>query len=190
VRLILFGPPGAGKGTQASRLAVNLGIPAISTGEIFRNEVSRGSELGTLAKSYMDAGKYVPDEVVNDMVRVRLAEPDVKVGFLLDGYPRTAAQAQTLQDVLAEAGTPLDAVLEITADTDAVVQRLLRRADLEGRSDDTEPVIRKRMEVYSASATALRDVYSGLGLLVQVDGMGEIDEVTERIMSALAAVSG
>jgi adenylate kinase len=166
-------------------LAVNLGIPAISTGEIFRNEVSRGTELGTLAKEYMDAGKYVPDEVVNGMVAGRLTEPDVAGGFLLDGYPRTAAQAQNLQQVLAEAGTQLDVVLEITADTDAVVQRLLRRADIEGRADDTEPVIRKRMEVYGASATALRDFYSGCDLLVQVDGMGEIDEVTARIMNAL-----
>lgn len=189
MRLILFGPPGAGKGTQASRLAVSLGVPAISTGEIFRSEVSRGTELGTLAKSYMDAGKYVPDEVVNGMVRSRLSEPDVKVGFLLDGYPRTAGQAEVLEGMLAELETPLDVVLEITADTDAVVARLLRRATIEGRADDTEPVIRKRMEVYGESASALRDYYSAKGLLVQVDGMGEIEAVTARILSALEQVS-
>ncbi|NLT52995.1 MAG: adenylate kinase [Actinomycetales bacterium] len=188
--MILFGPPGAGKGTQAARLAVRLDVPAISTGEIFRGEVSRGTELGTLAKSYMDAGKYVPDEVVNGMVAGRLAEPDAKAGFLLDGYPRTSAQAQALQDVLAEASTPLDAVVEITADTEAVVQRLLKRAGIEGRADDTEPVIRKRMEVYAESANALRDFYAARGLLRQVDGMGEIDTVTGRLLAALGVAEG
>ena len=189
VRLILFGPPGAGKGTQAARLAVRLDVPAISTGEIFRGEVSRGTELGTLAKSYMDAGKYVPDEVVNGMVAGRLAEPDAKAGFLLDGYPRTSAQAQALQDVLAEASTPLDAVVEITADTRPWCW-LLKRAGIEGRADDTEPVIRKRMEVYAESANALRDFYAARGLLRQVDGMGEIDTVTGRLLAALGVAEG
>jgi adenylate kinase len=185
MRLVLLGPPGAGKGTQAKRLAGRIGVPAISTGDIFRVNVSQGTELGVLAKRYMDAGHYVPDEVTNSMVRDRLAEPDTRQGFLLDGYPRTAAQVAELDAMLDAADSPLDVVIEITASTDEVVARLLKRAQTEGRSDDTEEVIRQRMDVYAEQTAPLTAVYSGRGLLVQVDGMGEVDEVTDRLVEAL-----
>jgi adenylate kinase len=185
MRLVLLGPPGAGKGTQAKRLAERLSIPAISTGDIFRANVTSGTELGDLAKSYMDKGEYVPDTVTNDMVRQRLAEPDAVVGFLLDGYPRTTAQVDVLDAMLAEGGLALDAVVELTADTDEVVQRLLKRAEIEGRADDTEDVIRRRMEVYREQTAPLTAVYSAHGLVKKVDGMGSVDDVTERLVKAL-----
>ncbi len=185
MRLVLLGPPGAGKGTQAKRLAEKFGIPAISTGDIFRANVSGGTELGVLAKSYMDKGEYVPDSVTNDMVRSRLAEEDAAPGFLLDGYPRTVAQVDELDRMLEASGHALDAVVEITADTDEVVARLLKRAEIEGRADDTEDVIRTRMDVYAAQTAPLVGVYSGRGLLVSVDGMGDVDDVTARLVAAL-----
>jgi adenylate kinase len=185
MRLILLGPPGAGKGTQAKRLAEQLSIPAISTGDIFRSNVSTGTELGVLAKRYMDAGEYVPDSVTNEMVRARLAEPDTANGFLLDGYPRTTAQVETLDAMLAERGLRLDAVVELTADTDEVVQRLLKRAEIEGRADDTEDVIRRRMEVYAEQTAPLTAIYEAHGLLRRADGMGSVDEVTDRLVKAL-----
>ncbi|UFU02417.1 adenylate kinase [Ruania suaedae] len=183
-RLVLLGPPGAGKGTQAARLAEHLGVPAISTGDIFRRNVADRTELGQLAQKYMDAGEYVPDEVTNKMVAGRLAEPDAVDGFLLDGYPRTAAQVSELDSMLA--GRGLTHVIELTADTDEVVQRLLNRAREQGRADDTESVIRRRLEVYAEQTAPLVDVYAERGLLVQVDGMGPVDEVTERLTAALA----
>jgi adenylate kinase len=185
MRLVLLGPPGAGKGTQAKRLAESLGVPAISTGDIFRANVSSDTELGVLAKSYMDAGEYVPDSVTNDMVRGRLAEPDASNGFLLDGYPRTTAQVEVLDGILAETGSALDAVVELTADADEVVQRLLKRAEIEGRADDTEEVIRRRLEVYAEQTAPLTDVYRARGLVRKVDGMGAVDEVTDRLAKAL-----
>jgi adenylate kinase len=185
MRLILLGPPGAGKGTQAKRLAERLGVPAISTGDIFRANVSSGTELGVLAKSYMDSGEYVPDSVTNDMVRGRLAEPDAAKGFLLDGYPRTTAQVEVLDGMLAEAGLGIDAVVELTADADEVVQRLLKRAEIEGRADDTEDVIRRRLEVYAEQTAPLTDLYGARGLVRKVDGMGAVDEVTDRLAKAL-----
>ena len=187
MRLVLLGPPGAGKGTQAKRLAERIGVPAISTGDIFRANVSAGTALGTLAKSYMDQGHYVPDEVTNDMVRGRLAEADAVTGFLLDGYPRTLAQVAELDGMLQTSGHSLDAVVELTADTDEVVQRLLKRAEIDGRSDDTEPVIRKRLEVYAQQTWPLVDIYSARGLLEKVDGMGSMDDVTGRMLAALEA---
>jgi adenylate kinase len=185
MRLVLLGPPGAGKGTQAKRLAQKFGIPAISTGDIFRANVTGGTELGVLAKSYMDKGEYVPDSVTNDMVRSRLAEPDAEPGFLLDGYPRTVAQVDELDAMLSASGHPLDVVLEITADTDEVVTRLLKRAEIEGRADDTEDVIRNRMDVYATQTAPLVGVYGDRGLLVSVDGMGEVDDVTARLVGAI-----
>lgn len=184
-RLILLGPPGAGKGTQAARLATALGVPAISTGDIFRANVAEGTDLGQLARKYMDAGEYVPDEVTNQMVAARLAEPDAATGFLLDGYPRTEAQVAELDAMLQAEGHSLTHVVELTADTEEVVQRLLNRAREQGRADDTESVIRRRLEVYAEQTAPLTRLYADRGLLVQVDGMGEIDDVTSRLLEAV-----
>ncbi|MFC2780163.1 MULTISPECIES: adenylate kinase [Actinomyces] len=186
-RMVLLGPPGAGKGTQAARIAERLNIPAISTGDIFRANVAGATELGTQAKAYMDKGEYVPDSITNAMVADRIAQADCENGFLLDGYPRTTAQVGELDSMLKAAGLALDVVVEITADAEAVVARLLKRAGEQGRADDTEPVIRRRLEVYAESTAPLADLYAERDLLVQVDGMGEIDVVTGRIMEALAS---
>ena len=186
-RMVLLGPPGAGKGTQAARIAERLSIPAISTGDIFRANVAGATELGTQAKAYMDKGEYVPDSITNAMVADRIAQADCENGFLLDGYPRTTAQVGELDSMLKAAGLALDVVVEITADAEAVVARLLKRAGEQGRADDTEPVIRRRLEVYAESTAPLADLYAERDLLVQVDGMGEIDVVTGRIMEALAS---
>ncbi len=186
-RFLLIGPPGAGKGTQAARLAESYGIPAISTGDIFRYNVKNETELGKLAKSFMDRGEYVPDSVTNDLVRDRLNMDDAAAGFLLDGYPRTADQVNELDSILDEHGKSLDAVILLTADTDEVVRRLLNRAIEQGRADDTEEVIRRRLEVYEAETAPLTSVYAGRGLVVMVDGLGAIDEVTDRIVEALNA---
>ncbi len=185
-RLLLIGPPGAGKGTQAERLSAAFGIPAISTGDIFRFNVKNETELGKLAKSFMDRGEYVPDSVTNDLVRDRLSHDDAKQGFLLDGYPRTADQVAELDDILGAAGTSLDAVVLITADTDEVVRRLLDRAVKQGRADDTEDVIRHRLAVYEEQTEPLVADYSSRNLVVAIDGLGAIEEVTDRILAALA----
>ncbi|GAA1632959.1 adenylate kinase [Georgenia ruanii] len=189
-RLVLLGPPGAGKGTQAVRISGRLEVPAISTGDIFRANVAEQTELGKRAQRYMDAGEYVPDEVTNAMVRDRLAQPDAVPGFLLDGYPRTSDQVAELDGMLSDDGQRLDAVVELTADTDEVVTRLLKRASEQGRADDTEPVIRRRLEVYAEQTAPLARLYADRGLLVQVDGIGEIDEVTDRILAALTPKLG
>jgi adenylate kinase len=184
-RLLLIGPPGAGKGTQAARLSERLSIPAVSTGDIFRDNVRGGTELGVLAKSYMDRGEYVPDTVTNDLVMDRLAAADADSGFLLDGYPRTTDQVRELDEFLAERGESLDAVVQLTADPDETVQRLLLRAKEQGRSDDTEEVIRRRLDVYAQQTAPLIDVYAARGLVIRVDGLGSMDEVTDRIVAAL-----
>jgi adenylate kinase len=188
MRLVIMGPPGAGKGTQAKAIAEKLQVPAISTGDIFRQNVREETELGLEAKRYLDSGDYVPDAVTNAMVRDRLAEtPD---GFLLDGYPRTVAQVAELDSMVEEAGERIDAVLVLTVDTDEIVERLRRRAVAEGRSDDTEDVIRHRQEVYAEQTAPLIEEYDERGLLVRVDGMGEVAEVTSRIFEALDATNG
>ena len=189
MRLILMGPPGAGKGTQASRVAEQFGVPAISTGDIFRANVSEGTELGKKAEEYMDAGEYVPDEVTNLMVRNRIDEDDAKPGFLLDGYPRTLAQVEELDGMIKFTGHELDAVVVLTVDPEELVQRLLQRAETDGRSDDTEDVVRRRQEVYAEQTEPLIEVYRERGLLREVDGMGEVDEVTKRVFAALSDVS-
>jgi adenylate kinase len=187
-RLIIFGAPGAGKGTQATRIAQRHGIPAISTGDIFRANIKNGTALGLQVKEILASGAYVPDEVTNAIVRDRLDQADAGGGFLLDGYPRTQAQVAELDDMLAARGASLDAVLELTVDTDEVVQRLLKRAEIDGRADDTEDVIRHRMKIYEDETAPLAALYRERGLLRQVDGMGEMDEVTERLESVLAAL--
>jgi adenylate kinase len=188
MRLILMGPPGAGKGTQAKVVAERCGIPAISTGDIFRSNVSEGTELGVKAQEYMDAGEYVPDEITNLMVRNRIDEPDAEPGFLLDGYPRTLAQVEELDGMIKHTGHELDAVVVLTVDSEELVQRLLRRAETEGRSDDTEDVVRRRQEVYAEQTEPLIDVYRDRNLLIEVDGMGSVDEVKDRIFAALEGV--
>ena len=183
-----MGPPGAGKGTQAKVVADHFGVPAISTGDIFRANVSQGTELGVKAKQFMDAGEYVPDEVTNLMVRNRIDEPDAEPGFLLDGYPRTLAQVEELDGMIKHTGHQLDAVLVLTVDSEELVQRLLARAETEGRADDTEDVIRRRQELYAEETEPLIGLYRDRGILVEVDGMGEVDEVTKRIFDALDVV--
>ena len=183
-----MGPPGAGKGTQATGVAEHFGIPAISTGDIFRSNVSQGTDLGRKAKEYMDAGEYVPDQVTNLMVRNRIDEPDAEPGFLLDGYPRTLAQVEELDGMIKFTGHELDAVVVLTVNQEELVQRLLQRAKTEGRADDTEEVIRRRQEVYAEQTEPLIDVYRNRNLLIEVDGMGEVDEVSERIFAALDQV--
>ncbi|MFE5776170.1 adenylate kinase [Brachybacterium sp. NPDC056505] len=186
-RLLIIGAPGAGKGTQAGRIADALGIPAISTGDIFRANVSQETELGKLAKSYMEKGEYVPDSVTNDMVRSRLAESDARGGFLLDGYPRTLDQVEALDGILEDGEGGVDAVLMLEVDYDAVIQRLVARGAEQGRSDDTEDTIRRRLEVYAEQTTPLVDVYERRGILHRVNGMRSIDEVTEELLSVLGA---
>ncbi|MCW2849241.1 MAG: adenylate kinase [Marmoricola sp.] len=189
MRIILMGPPGAGKGTQATGVAEHFGVPAISTGDIFRANVSNGTELGRKAKEFMDAGEYVPDEVTNLMVRNRIDEPDAEPGFLLDGYPRTLAQVEELDGMIKHTGHSLDAVVVLTVDSEELVQRLLQRAETDGRSDDTEDVIRRRQELYIEQTEPLIEVYREHGILIEVDGMGEVDEVSERIFKALQDVN-
>ena len=184
-RLVLFGPPGAGKGTQAARLSERLGVPAISTGDIFRANIAGGTDLGRKVVAYTSRGALVPDELTDALVRDRLAKPDAAEGFLLDGYPRNLAQVEALDAMLADAGTPLDTVVEITADADVVVDRLLKRATIERRVDDTEDVIRHRLDVYADQTAPIAKVYADRGLLVQVDGIGDLDEVTERLVRAI-----
>jgi adenylate kinase len=190
VRLILMGPPGAGKGTQAKVVGTHFAIPAISTGDIFRANVSGHTPLGLKAQRYMEAGEYVPDEVTNAMVRDRIGLPDASPGFLLDGYPRTLAQVDELDDMLSDLSVKLDAVIALTVDQEELIARLLQRAHLEGRADDTEEVIRRRQEVYAEQTEPLVSVYRERGLLVEVDGMGEIDVVTHRIFDELEHPTG
>jgi adenylate kinase len=190
MRLILMGPPGAGKGTQAKVVADRLGIPAISTGDIFRANVADETPLGVEAKRYMDAGEYVPDEVTNAMVRDRIGEADATGGFLLDGYPRTVAQVKELDEMLVAQGRALDAVVVLTVDEDEVVGRLLKRAEVEGRADDTEEVVRHRQNVYNEQTAPLIEVYDERGVLHRVDGMGSVEEVSGRVFAALEDADG
>lgn len=187
-RLVLLGPPGAGKGTQAVRLAERLGVPAISTGDIFRSNIKNSTELGRRVQDITASGALVPDELTNELVRDRLAQSDAVEGFLLDGYPRNVAQVAALDEMLAAAGQQLDLAVELTVDPQVVVERLTRRAEIEGRADDTEDVIRHRLDVYAEQTAPISQVYAARGVLAQVDGLGEVDEVTERLVAALAPV--
>jgi adenylate kinase len=185
MRLILLGPPGAGKGTQAALVSAAHGVPAISTGDIFRANIKNETPLGLRVKEITASGGYVPDEITNAIVRDRLAQEDAAPGFLLDGYPRTTGQVDALDEMLGDAGHALDAVIELTVDTDEVVQRLLARAQEQGRADDTEEVIRERMRLYAEETAPLAAVYADRGLLHRVDGMGSVEDVTARIGAAL-----
>jgi len=189
-RLLIIGAPGAGKGTQAARIAQRYGVPAISTGDIFRANITAGTQLGRKVQSIIEKGQLVPDDLTNEIVADRLKRDDVTNGFLLDGYPRTVDQAHALDAVLREEARALDAVILLEADTNEVVARLLKRAEIEGRIDDTEDVIRHRQEVYAAQTEPLIDLYRTREILVAVDGLGEVDEVADRIAAALDAKLG
>lgn len=180
-----MGPPGAGKGTQAKVIADHYGIPQISTGDIFRSAIQNGTAFGLEAKKYMDAGDLVPDEVVIGVVRERLSEDDTKNGYILDGFPRTTQQAEALKGILSDLGTSLDAAVNIDVAEDELVRRLLERAQIEGRADDTEPVIKTRLKNYEDQTRPLIDYYRKEGLLKEIDGVGAMEEITNRIQSAL-----
>jgi adenylate kinase len=186
-RFLLIGPPGAGKGTQAALLAQAYDVPAISTGDIFRANVKNETELGQKVKSIMDRGEYVPDSLTNELIRDRLSQADAEAGFLLDGYPRTNDQVNELDDILSSQHRVLDAVVLLVADTDELVRRLLKRAEEQGRADDTEEVIRHRQNVYLEQTQPLIEIYSARDLVVEIDGLGQVGEVTERILNALTA---
>lgn len=184
-RLLIIGPPGAGKGTQAAQIAERFGVPAISTGDIFRANIKGKTELGQKVQAIIESGELVPDSLTNEIVADRLKQEDAASGFLLDGYPRTVDQVHALDGMLD--GASLDAVVLLEADADAVVARLLKRAELEGRADDTEEVIRHRQDVYAAQTAPLIELFSERGILVSVDGLGTIEDVAARIAAGLDA---
>ena len=184
-RIVLLGPPGAGKGTQATAIVESKGIPHVSTGDMLRAAVKAGTPIGKKAKAVMDAGELVSDEIVIGIAEERLGQADARQGFLLDGFPRTLAQAEALEQLLAKLGTPLDCCLALTVDNEAVVQRLLKRAQIEGRADDNEVTIRERMRVYDSQTAPLLGFYRGRGKLVEISGMGTIEAVGQRIREAL-----
>ncbi|QIM16092.1 adenylate kinase [Leucobacter insecticola] len=186
-RLLIIGPPGAGKGTQASKVAERYGVPAISTGDIFRSNIKGGTELGVKVQQIIERGELVPDSLTNEIVADRLTQADAENGFLLDGYPRTVEQVRALDAMLAPKNAALDAVILLEADADVVVARLLKRAELEGRADDTEDVIRHRQNVYTEQTAPLIALFSERGILVSVDGLGSVEEVADRIASGLDA---
>ena len=186
-RLLLLGPPGAGKGTQAARLEERLGIPKISTGDMLRAAVAAGTDVGRQARCYMGRGSLVPDDVVIGVAEERLHREDASLGFILDGFPRTGAQARALDALLTRLQAPLERVVSLLVDDEALLERLVRRAELESRGDDTPETIRERMRVYRDSTRPLVDYYRSRGVLVDVEGAGSIDEVAKRIEEALAS---
>ncbi|MDY5150959.1 adenylate kinase [Actinotignum urinale] len=183
-RLIIVGPPGAGKGTQATRIATTNGVPAISTGDLFRAHAKAQDELGKLAASYSEKGELVPDSVTNKMVEERLAQADAREGFLLDGYPRNLSQVDALDEILK--GEKIDAVIELKVNDDVVVQRLLGRALEQGRADDTEDVIRRRIELYHETTKPIIDAYAKRGVVLSIEGEGTIEEIGDAIEKAVA----
>ena len=186
-RVLLLGAPGAGKGTQAARLVERLGVPQIATGDMLRAAVTAGSELGRSLKRTMECGELVSDDVVISVARERLSKDDAKRGFVLDGFPRTVAQAEALDRLLAELGTELERCVALVVDEDAVVERLLQRSEIEGRSDDNEETIRHRMRVYREQTEPLISYYRKSNVLAEVDGMGGIEEVAKAIEEALGS---
>lgn len=187
-RLLIIGPPGAGKGTQAARIAERYGVPAISTGDIFRANIKGKTELGQQVQAIIESGELVPDSLTNEIVRDRLHQDDAAPGFLLDGYPRNVEQVHALDGMLD--GDALDAVVLLDADTDEVISRLLKRAEIEGRSDDTEEIIRHRQDIYAEQTAPLIELFTERDKLVRVNGLGEIDEVAGRIAEGLTAKLG
>lgn len=185
-RLLIVGPPGAGKGTQAARLTERFSIPAIATGDIFRANIKNQTPLGVEVKAIVDAGDYVPDSLTNALITHRLEESDALDGFLLDGYPRTLDQIAFLDELLAKRHQELDAVIQLVADKEEVVSRLRRRAIEQGRTDDTEEAIRHRQDVYARETAPLIPVFRDRGILIEVDGLGDIDDITARIFESLA----
>lgn len=187
-RMLLMGPPGSGKGTQATRIADKLGIVPISTGDIFRHNVKSMTPLGVEAKKYIDNGDFVPDEVTNRMVADRIAQADAEHGFLLDGYPRTKGQVEALDAMLTEAGQSLSAVVELEVPDEELVERLLKRAEIGGRADDTQEVIEHRLDLYHRETESVIQEYVERGIVARVDGTGQIDDVTERLLQAVYSV--
>lgn len=187
MRIVLFGPPGAGKGTQATRISEALGVPHVSTGDMLRAAVASGSELGERVKAVLESGRLVSDELIGETVQARLAAEDASRGFLLDGFPRTVAQIEILDRILDGSGRKIDKVVMLEASEDVVVERLLGRAAKEGRSDDNEQTIRERLRVYHDQTAPVADVYRQRSVLVEVDGIGTIDEVFSRVMDKLKA---
>ena len=186
-RIVLLGAPGAGKGTQAVLLAKKMGIPHISTGDMLRAAVAAETPVGLKAKEVMDAGRLVGDEIVVGIAEERLSQSDATKGFILDGFPRTLAQAQALADLLERIGCAVECCLAITVETEAIVERLLKRAEIEGRADDNEETIRERMRVYEAETSPLLDYYGAQSLVREVPGMGTVEEVSEAMFAALEA---
>lgn len=186
-RLLIIGPQGSGKGTQGERIAQTLGIPAVSTGDVFRANVKEGTPLGLQVKAIIDAGDLVPDELTGAIVRDRLAQPDAAGGFLLDGYPRNLGQVADLDAFLDERGEPLTAVIELSVPRDESIQRLSLRATEQGRADDNAESIAKRLSIYESETAPILDVYRERGIVDAVDGVGTLDEVFARIVAALAA---
>jgi len=184
-RLLIIGPPGSGKGTQAGHLARHFDIPAVSTGDIFRSNVSRQTELGNQAATYLDGGHFVPDHLTNALVKERLRESDARLGFLLDGYPRTAPQATELDNMLAAQGHALDAVIELQAPDAKLEERMQRRALEQGRTDDTIDVFRRRLDLYRRQTHEVVSVYAGRGILVSVDGSGDPEAITGLAIAAV-----
>ncbi|RPJ09837.1 MAG: adenylate kinase [Spirochaetaceae bacterium] len=186
--IVLFGPPGAGKGTQALKLITLLNVPHISTGDMFRYHTKNQTELGKKAQEYMNAGGLVPDEITIQMVRERLGNPDVKEGFLLDGFPRSTPQAKELDKMLEAIGKPLDHVVNISVSDDEIRTRLAKRAGIEGRKDDADQsVIQKRMDTYKNQSEPCLDYYRPLGKVRDINGLGSIDEIFERIRAAITS---
>ena len=185
MRIVLLGAPGSGKGTQAALMAERLGMPHISTGVLLRNAAKRGTALGLQAKSIIDQGELVPDNIMSDMIEERLGREDVANGFILDGYPRNLAQAQSLDEMLGRLGQPADIAIQIDVDPEQIIKRLAGRAEQEGRADDSEDIVRNRMRIYHEKTAPVIDYYAGRGILTHVLGDGSIDVILERILSVL-----
>lgn len=185
MRIVLLGPPGSGKGTQAAMLVKQLGVPHISTGALLRNAAKRGTELGLKAKALTDKGELVPDSVISEMIEERLSRPDVANGFILDGYPRNLAQAESLDILLERLNKPVEEAILIDIDSEEIIKRIAGRAKEEGRADDTEETVRNRLRVYTEQTAPLADYYAERGLLTRVLGDGSKTEIFQRILSLL-----